>query len=319
MLKILRRGASEPQTIEAPQAWVAGEDVVWIDLLKPSREEELAVERAIGVEIPTAEEMAEIEPSSRLYQDSGATFMTAAILTHARTDFPLLAPVTFVLAGERLVTIRYAEPSAFSAFIAQFERQPCSQQTGAEVFLELIDAIVDRVADIIEAVAADVEQTSQRVFRRPRQGGFEPILTSLGQAQMVSAKARASLASLARLLSFANLASQVEQVRDHREHLRSLQRDVQSLTDHAGYLAGNITFLLDAALGLISIEQNAIGKVFSVVSVLFLPAMLIASVYGMNFHHMPELSWLYGYPMALSLMALSMLAGFSYLKWKRWL
>jgi magnesium transporter len=136
---------------------------------------------------------------------------------------------------------------------------------------------------------------------------------------MVDAKARASLASLARLISYASLANQLDSVADLREHLRSLQHDVQSLTDHAGYVSSNITFLLDAALGLINIEQNTVGKVFSVVSVLFLPAMLIASIYGMNFHHMPELGWLYGYPMALTMMALSMLAGFGWLKWRGWM
>ena len=318
MLNILRRGSSAPETVTPGEGWTLPEDAVWIDLLRPTREEELAVEKAIGVQIPTRDEMSEIETSSRLYQENGATFMTAAVLTHATTDFPLLAPVTFVLVGERLVTVRYAEPSAFAAFIGQFERQPCGF-AGGEAFLELLDAIVDRAADILEAVQAEVEEASQEVFRRARKGGFRPVLTQLGHAQMVSAKARASLASLARLISFANLAQQLERVRGLREHLRSLQRDVQSLTDHAAYVSANITFLLDAALGLINIEQNAIGKIFSVMTVLFLPATLIASIYGMNFEHMPELDWLLGYPMALGLMATSMLAGFSWFKWKGWL
>ena len=318
MLNILRRGSSAPETVTPGEGWTLPEDAVWIDLLRPTRDEELAVEKAIGVQIPTRDEMSEIETSSRLYQENGATFMTAAVLTHATTDFPLLAPVTFVLVGERLVTVRYAEPSAFAAFIGQFERQPCGF-AGGEAFLELLDAIVDRAADILEAVQAEVEETSQEVFRRARKGGFRPVLTQLGHAQMVSAKARASLASLARLISFANLAQQLERVRGLREHLRSLQRDVQSLTDHAAYVSANITFLLDAALGLINIEQNAIGKIFSVMTVLFLPATLIASIYGMNFEHMPELDWLLGYPMALGLMATSMLAGFSWFKWKGWL
>lgn len=318
MLNILRKGAKAPEKVTLEQGWVLPEDAVWIDLIEPTREEELAVEAAIGVAIPTREEMAEIETSSRLYQENGATFMTAAVLTHATTDFPLLAPVTFVLVGDRLVTIRYAAPSAFAAFIAQFERQPCGF-AGGEAFLELLDAIVDRVADIMEAIAAEVEQASQEVFRRNRKGGFTPVLTQLGHAQMVSAKARASLASLARLISFASLAPQLERMADLRSHQRSLQRDVQSLTDHAGYVSANITFLLDAALGLINIEQNAIGKSFSVITSLFLPATLIASIYGMNFDHMPELDWLLGYPMALTLMVLSMLASFSFFKWKGWL
>jgi magnesium transporter len=319
MLKVLRANGTALETAKIGPKWRLPDEAIWIELINPTRDEELCVEAALHLQLPTREEMAEIEQSSRLYQENGATFMTAAILTHATTDYPVLAPVTFVLAEHRLVTIRYAEPSAFKAFIGQLERTPGTPMSGGELFLGLLDAVVDRIADILEGVAADVETTSQDIFRRPRQGGFEPVIFQLGRAQMVDAKARASLASLARLISFASLANQLESVPDLREHQRSLQRDVQSLTDHAGYVSANITFLLDAALGLINIEQNTLGKVFSVVSVLFLPAMLIASIYGMNFHYMPELGWMHGYPMALALMAASMLAGFGWLKWKRWL
>ena len=122
MLNILRRGASAPETVTLGKGWTLPDDAVWVDLIKPTRAEELAVEKAIGVQIPTRDEMSEIETSSRLYQENGATFMTAAVLTHATTDFPLLAPVTFVLVGDRLVTVRYAEPSAFAAFIGQLRR-----------------------------------------------------------------------------------------------------------------------------------------------------------------------------------------------------
>ena len=320
MLKVLRASGTTLETAKVGAKWRLPEDAIWIELINPTRDEELCVEAALHLQLPTREEMAEIEQSSRLYQENGATFMTASILTHATTDYPLLAPVTFVLAEHRLITIRYAEPSAFKAFTAQLERTPGTPASGGELFLGLIDAVVDRIADILEGVASDVETTSQDIFRHPRrQGGFEPVIFQLGRAQTVDAKARASLTSLARLISFASLANQLDSVADLREHLRSLQHDIQSLTDHAGYVSANITFLLDAALGLINIEQNTLGKVFSVVSVLFLPAMLIASIYGMNFHHMPELAWMEGYPMALGLMAASMLAGFGWLKWKRWL
>ena len=319
MLRILRRGYVGFESPVIGPDWRAPDDAIWIELIEPTRDEELAVERALHLQLPTREEMSEIESSSRLYRDNGATFMTAAVLTHAATERAVLAPITFVLDEGRLVTIRYVEPTAFKQFIAQFEREPSTLESGGEVFLGLLDAIIDRAADIIESVAADVDEASQGIFRRPRRGGFEPVLAQLGRAQMVSAKVRASLASIARVISFAGLAEQLQSVRDLREHLRSLQRDVQSLTDHSAYVSANITFLLDAALGLINIEQNAIGKIFSVMTVLVLPATLIASIYGMNFDHMPELAWLHGYPMALGLMAASMLVGFSWFKWKGWL
>jgi magnesium transporter len=144
-------------------------------------------------------------------------------------------------------------------------------------------------------------------------------LAKLGRSQSLNAKARDSLVSLARLISFASLSDQIEANRDHRDHLKSLQRDVQSLTDHSSYLSSNITFLLDAALGLINIEQNAIIKIFSVAAVVFLPPTLVASIYGMNFEQMPELKFAHGYPMALILMVISAVVPLWWFRKKGWL
>jgi magnesium transporter len=319
MLKVLRKGAAAFETPELTEGWRLPDDAVWVELVEPTKAEEKAVEQSLGLELPTREEMAQIEVSSRLYQDAGATFMTAAILTHSEDEFPVLAPVTFVLAGDRLVTIRYVEPRAFRVFTAHMERQPGLCPSAAQTFMGLLDATVERIADILERVSSEVEVVSQDIFRRPRQGGFEPLIAQLGRAQMVNAKARDSLVSLARVISFAALAPQIEDVEDQREHLKTLQRDAQSLTDHAGHVAANITFLLDAAMGLINIEQNSIIKIFSVAAVAFLPPTLIASVYGMNFRHMPELDWLVGYPFAMALMVFSALVPLWWFRRKGWL
>ena len=321
MLKVLRQGApgfDEP-TIEAGSSWVLPADAVWIELISPTRPEELAVEQALGVLLPTREEMAEIETSSRLYQEDGATFMTATILANADEDLPISAPVTFVLVDQRLVTIRYQEPKAFTLFSSQAERQPSLCPNGPTTFLGLVDAIIDRMADILERTGAEVEANSREIFRQPRTGGFEPILTRLGRAQNVNAKVRDSLVSMARLISFAMLADQIEKDQEARDHLRSLQRDVSSLTDHDSYLSSNITFLLDAALGLINIEQNAIIKIFSIGAVCLMPPTLVASIYGMNFKHMPELNWVGGYPLALGLMIVAGILPLWWFRKMRWL
>ncbi|WP_419319834.1 magnesium transporter CorA family protein [Caulobacter sp. ErkDOM-E] len=319
MLRILRRGAPGFETGDAGRDWRLPDDAVWIELVDPSRAEEVAVEQAIGVLLPTREEMAEIEASSRLYQEDGGTFMTATVLVNADGDLPTAAPVTFVLVGQRLITIRYVEPRAFSVFAAQAERQPSLCPNGPQTFLGLLDAVVDRTADILERTASEVEAQSRAIFSRPRGGAFEQILNRLGRAQNINAKARDSLVSLARLLSFASLADQFEGDRELRDHLKSLQRDVQSITDHSSYVSSNITFLLDAALGLINIEQNAIFKIFSVFSAVFLPPTLIAGVYGMNFEHMPELRWMEGYPMALGMMFAAGIGPLLWFKRKGWL
>jgi magnesium transporter len=319
MLRVLRHGAPGFDLVALDADWRLPADAVWIELVDPTRAEEVAVEKSIGLLLPTREEMAEIEASSRLYQEDGGTFMTATVLVNADGDLPTAAPVTFVLTGDRLVTIRYVEPKAFKAFAAQAERQPSLCPGGAQTFLGLLDAIVDRTADIIERTAGEVETQSRIIFSRPRGAAFEAILNRLGRAQNINAKARDSLISLARLLSFAVLAEQFVGDKELRDHLKSLQRDVQSITDHSGFLSGNITFLLDAALGLINIEQNSIFKIFSVFSVMFLPPTLVAGIYGMNFEHMPELKWLHGYPFAVVLMLVAALGPLLWFKRRGWL
>jgi len=320
VLKILRVGAAEFEKPPAEmEGWSLPSDAVWVELVEPTREEELAVERDLGVLLPTREEMLEIEPSSRLYQDGGATVMTATVLVNSDSDRPSSQPVTFVLAGHRLVTIRYFEPKPFTLFSAHAQRQPGLCPNGAQTFLGLIDAVVDRTADVLERNSAEVEQISTEVFASPRTDKFEQLLTRLGRAQNLNAKIRDSLVSLARLASFASLADQIEHDREHREHLKTITRDVQSLLDHDSFLAGNISFLLDTALGLINIQQNAIIKIFSVAAVAFLPPTLIASIYGMNFEHMPELGWRYGYAWAGGLMLLSAVIPLLWFRRKGWL
>ncbi|MBS0331865.1 MAG: magnesium transporter CorA family protein, partial [Proteobacteria bacterium] len=303
MLKILRRGATRPETLTVQAGWSPPDDMLWLDLIAPSREEELAVETALGVELPTREEMAEIEPSSRFYQAAGATFMTATLLSRREDDSRVPAPATFVLAKGILITIRYDAIKAFDLFADR----ACSLgvESGSACLFGLLDAVMERLADLLERADAEVHVASAAIFARPKGAQFEALLTDLARAQSLTQLTRASLVSLARLFSFAALAREISRDRACMTHLQALQHDGQSLTEHAGAQSGQIAFLLDAALGLINIEQNGIIKFFSVAAVILMPPTLVASVYGMNFHHMPELELPYGYPMALSLMFIS--------------
>jgi magnesium transporter len=131
---------------------------------------------------------------------------------------------------------------------------------------------------------------------------------------------RESLVSIGRLLSFVTTEAEgMRWAKDTRSQLQSMQRDIQSLSDHASYLTAKITFLLDAMLGVVSIEQNNIIKIFSVAAVVLMPPTLVASVYGMNFKYMPELDWAAGYPMALLLMVIAAVMPYTFFKWKKWL
>jgi magnesium transporter len=316
MLKLLRRGAPGPETVSAASGWRPPEDALWLDLLTPTRDEELVVEGALGLELPTREEMAEIEPSSRLYQANGATFMTATLLARRDDDSRVDAPVTFVLAKGILITIRYNELKAFDLFAER--AQGLGVKSGTGCLLNILDAVVERLADLLEHTGVDVERVSTAIFSRPKGAQFEDLLTDLARAQSLTSKTRNSLVSLARVFSFASLAQEIAVDADCQAHLRSLQSDGQSLTEHAGFQSSHIAFLLNAALGLINIEQNGIIKFFSVAAVILMPPTLVASVYGMNFHHMPELDWRLGYPMALALMGASAIVPILWFKRRGW-
>lgn len=317
MLNVLRRGQRATQVEQAGKGWRPAPDVVWIDLLQPTREEELAVEAALGLQLPTVEEMQALEPSSRLYQESGGTFMTATLLAHSHDRDHHPTPVTFVLAKGVLVTLRYEALRAFTVFS---ERAPDSDlDSGTAALLALLDAIVERVARTLDDMGDKVELASTGIFNRPKAGNFRPLLTDLAHAQSVTSQTRNCLVSLARALSYARLATEISADDEGRTHLEALQHDVQSLAEHAGYQSSHIAFLLDAALGLINIEQNGIIKFFSVVAVVFMPPTLIASIYGMNFDILPELHWTLGYPAALLAMLVAAILPVLWFKKRGWL
>ncbi len=294
---------------------------VWFDLLAPSPDEERMIETRLGLDVPTREDMLEIESSSRLYLEDGAAFMTAILPANADGDDPDMAPVTFVLAAGHLVTVRYHEPRAFSVFPARAEKSATEFATPEAVLLGLLETVVDRLADVLERAGREIDAVSHDIFRvGPRGHDLGRVLETVGRKGDLTSRMRDSLLSLERLAGFlARLLLGRKSEKETRENLKTLARDVRSLLDHAGFLSQKITFLLDATLGMISIEQSGIIKIFSVAAVIFLPPTLVASIYGMNFEHMPELGWLYGYPFALGLMVVSAIVPYLFFKRKRWL
>ena len=301
------------------------EETVWIDLLNPTPDEEEIVERSLKIGVPTREEQQEIEVSSRLYQEDGAYFMTATLLHLSEGSEAKTTPVSFILAGNRLVTLRYAEPRAFAMFAARCNRQETNLAKGTSVLVGLLDTIVDRLADFIERIQTEVEELSRSIFdsdggTASRKRRFDVVLQSIGREGEIASKARESCHSLGRLLTFlAFVVNERKEGKPVQSRVRAAARDVNSLTDHATFLSGKIIFLLDATLGMIQIQQNDIIKIFSVAAVVFLPPTLIASIYGMNFHVMPELDWVFGYPLALGLMVLFAVLPYIYFKHRGWL
>jgi magnesium transporter len=302
------------------------ENAVWIDLVKPTAAEDRAVERLAGIAVPTREDMQEIEISSRLYIENGARYMTATLMCGSDTENPRTTAVTFILANHRLVTVRYDIPRPFVLIENKLARACAPGITGEMVMMELLDAVIDRNADILERAGGEMDAISHEIFepsggaRTGHHRRYADILIAIGRKGDLTSKVRESLVSIGRLVTFITASVDgIKWSKDMREQLKTMQRDVQSLTDHASYLSNKIIFMLDAMLGVVNLEQNNIIKLFSVMAVVLMPPTLIASIYGMNFRVMPELQWEHGYPMAVLMMALAAVGPYMYFKWKKWL
>jgi magnesium transporter len=299
------------------------EDAVWIDMVTPTVQEDKVVEKLLGIAVPTREEMQEIEVSSRLYVENGARYMTATLMCQSDTATPKTTPVTFILSGHKLVTVRYDDPRPFAIVEHKLARSCPAKINGESVLMDLLDAVIDRSADILERVGGEVDQISHSIFEPEDEvapPSYKDVLKALGRKGDLTSKVRESLVSIGRLLIFlANEAEGMKWPKDARAHLQSMRRDTASLSDHATYLANKITFLLDAMLGVVQIEQNNVIKIFSVAAVVFMPPTLIASIYGMNFKHLPEIQFEYGYPMAIVMMIAAAVMPYLFFKWKRWL
>lgn len=299
--------------------------ILWADILSPDAADAAAAAALLGIAIPTLQQMEEIEPSARLYEEAGAQFMTVPIVVGLDSDAPQLAPVTFIVGAASLVTVRHAEAAPFDQVAARRLRSN-GATTAETLMLDLVEAIVDRVADVLERSAGHCDAVSRDVFARKAAGGdgsgtardLDAMLGRIGREGDLLTKLRECLVGLARLLSYHSTRSPGN-ARDARARLKTVQRDVQALTDHASFLSGKINFLLDATLGFINLEQNQIIKIFTVAAVAFLPPTLIASIYGMNFDAMPELRWQFGYPFAILLMIGSAVLPFAYFRKRGWL
>ena len=300
-------------------------EALWVDILDPRPDDLQPFESAFGFLAPTREEMQEIEASSRLYHENGAMFMTATLVSGSDTGNPESHAVTFILAAGRLVTLRYSSPRPFQTFPQRAMRQPGSWGSGETIMAGLLEAVIDRTADILEAVSAHVDDVSRDVFGARKgdapldAGDFQTVLVRLGRENDLAGRLRESLVSINRVLTFLAQAADGKLSKDIRGHVKTMTRDISSLTDHTAYLANKIQFLLDATLGLISIEQNKVIKILAIVGTVLGPPTLFASMWGMNFHNMPELAWPGGYAFALGVIAISGLVPFFYFKFRKWL
>lgn len=315
---------TEPPKIVTPDNIEQLHDAVWIDLINPTKEEEKLVEKTLALDIPTRKEMREIELSSRLYKEDGSLFMTVTMIAKADSPHPKSDAVTLILTATKLITIRYIEPSAFTLFIARLKKIPLENFHATNLLVELLEVSVDRLADILEDVSHRLDDFSKLVFRpqlhhKDEKPNYKHHFQSIGANGELGTKVQESLITFNRLITFFQQDSSSKINAEIQEKLTTLSKDIRSLSDYVSFLSNKVNFLLDATLGMVNIEQNNVIKIFSILAVILLPPTLVASIYGMNFHHMPELSWQWGYPLSILLMIISGLLPYSYFKKKKWL
>lgn len=310
--------------------WTEGADLpsatVWVDLLNPTADEVAAAERCLGQRLPTRAQMAEIEDSSRLRPGAASLHMTVLALVWADTDQPKMAPVSFVLAGGRLATVHHIDPQPFLTFRRRVTHQGFVPARADSVMTALIDALLERTANVLRRVGVELEAMGQRSFHRGIPGRAAPprddgrTLRRLGQAGQLVAKAHESLSSLHRVLDFlARGGGDAMLSKESRRWSRGAVLDAKGLTEYAQFLVSKVRLLLETTLGQINVEQNEIVKILSVASVGLFPPTLIASLCGMNFVAEPGRHWAFGYPLAMLAIIASGLIPMWYFRRKRWM
>ncbi len=303
-------------------------DIIWLDLINPAPEEVAFVERVTGLQMPSLEDLSEIEASSRLYVENGALFLSAPLVHRGDANRPETTPVGFVLTRKFLVTVRFRPLVAFATFAQALARPHRQMEASSAVFAGLVEAVVDRLADVLEVIAADLDALSHRLFRvdtdgstqRParEQANLREALRRVGQGGDLASQIRDALLGIARIVPFVAIHGADWISAETRVELETVRHDVASLSDYDAHLLNKVQLLLDATLGLINIEQNNIIKVLTIVSVVGVPPTLVASMYGMNFRTMPELDWAWGYPYGLALIFFSAVLPIAWFKFRGW-
>lgn len=298
----------------APHAEEMATNAVWLDLYNATDEERAFTERVTGLRVPARTELSEIERSSRLSMRSGVLTMSTPMVSPGDGERRVIAPLGFVVSPERLLTIRYAPMTALDAYAEDMCDEAAPAPTGMGAFIGVLEAIVDRLADVLENAGAELDGLSHQVFRpetmgvkRMRREGaiMQQTLTAVGQAGDLLSHLRDSLVGIGRIGAYTSESAASWTSPELRARLATARQDITSLNDYGVQIMGKVQFLLDATLGFINIQQNNVMKVLTVASIVGIPPVLIAGIYGMNFKNMPELSWSFGYAYGLGVILVS--------------
>jgi magnesium transporter len=298
----------------------------WVDLLDSTEAERSAFEQAFGLRVPTKAQLAEIETTSRLRTEGEALYMTAPLLHAAENEPWVLVPTGFVLAKNVLLTVRSAKLTAFHNVITEIDAG--QQADPAHIFVRLLEALVGRVADLLETTSHDLDDASHLIFRpeQPRQTKLSRetvklrrLMIRTGRTSERMARVQYNLVCLDRMAKFSSEHCHEWVAQDVVNRLQIVSSDIASLVQFTEGLVNRVQLLQDAASGIINIDQNEVMKVLTIASVVGIPPVLVVGIYGMNFKNMPEYDWTWGYPYALAMVVITALLPLIWFKWKNWI
>jgi magnesium transporter len=303
-------------------------DAVWLDLVDPTDAERAAAERITGLRVPSRQEVAEIENSSRVFTENGAAFLSMPYCFLDPDGNPSVSSVGFVLSAKHLLTLRFEALPAFDAYSEKFSQ--AGAKGSGEAFIGLVETIVDRLADILEKIAAGLAHLSKETFRGEDQATGRSarrridrklrfVLTAVGECGDQLGNLRDSVLGIGRIVGYVQQIGDTKMSPALKNRLQTIRQDIASLNDYEQQLNSKVSFLLDAVLGFINIEQNNSVKVLTVVSVVGIPPTFVVGLYGMNFKSMPEYDWAYGYAFGWAMIVVSVLVPLIWMRVKGWL
>ncbi len=296
---------------------IAAHQPIWVDSIAPSTEERAWVARYFSVDLPQPEHLRDIEASARFYEEHGEL--------HVRSDFLLgtegdsrSVTVAFVLLNNVLFSIHDEDPPIFARYCGRSHGQTDPIKDSRDLLIDLYGADVEFSADALEQTYSDLGKIGSKVLTATQNDKrASEVLEGIAQAELLNGRVRRNLMDTRRAVSFLMRSKLLSA--DQIEEARQIMKDIDSLDGHTAFLFDKINFLMNATVGFININQNKIVRLFSVAAVMLLPPTLIASIYGMNFKHMPELEWVYGYPYSLAMMAVSIMFSLWLFERKGWL
>ncbi|ARK11935.1 magnesium/cobalt transporter CorA [Fibrivirga algicola] len=316
MIRIFQQDETAVRKVRDFDSFQDTERTLWVDLQNPTPDEIKSVEEKFDVSFQSQQEQAEIESSSRYIEEDDRLVANSNFLIPTRNHEYKTVPVNFLLKDDVLFTYRFADLKSFADMVKKIKSKRTVFSDGAQIMIAIFESRIDYDADLVESLSTRVKEINKQLDLDAKLD--REMLLLINDYQELTMSIRENVVDKQRVIS-AMIRSNGWFTSDEQARLRIVIKDINSLIDHTNFIFERLEFLQNTFLGLVNLEQNNIIKIFTVLSLVLLPPTLIASIYGMNFTDMPELSWRFGYLFALGLMAISSGLTYYFFKKKNWL